>query len=137
MVKHGKQNDESLRRPDDAHLHSLARERADQVLPESLVIGEVLDGTDDVLWRPLDGLNKGPYLLDGRGEYPFVSPGEVVTGKVVSEELTYECRDADGNQVGAMDNSFWFVRFGFEASGLESGENPPVLGGSRPDPDLG
>ncbi|MGD0273614.1 MAG: hypothetical protein ABSB96_07790 [Gaiellaceae bacterium] len=67
------------------------------------VVGEVIDGTEDVLWRPLDRrLGDGPYRLK---EWP--GPRHLEP-KVVTEERYYEIADAEGNQIGTVRFAFWF-----------------------------
>lgn len=77
--------------------------RGDVVL-ERGVVGEILEGTKDVAWRPLDGTHHRPNLLkSGRAV-----PGHL-EAEVMAKHGTYEMTDAEGENVGAAE---FFTIFG-------------------------
>jgi len=75
---------------------SSGRERTSDVLLQEGIAGEILDGTKDLLWRPIDDrAGEGPYLLKS-----FPRRVRNLKGQVVTEERAHEMTDAEGEQVG-------------------------------------
>jgi len=75
------------------------QERALDVLPEPGVVAKIIDGSEEILWRPLDA---APDDRPNRLERRWTLPGNLER-EVVTEQRTYKVTDAEGNEVGTAE----------------------------------